>query len=389
MGQPAHDAPTDGAARHRVYLDAGGRAPVHPAARAAYDAALDEGWADPRRLHAEGRRARLLLEQAREALAAELGCRAPELHLAPSHTAALHAGVRAVARGRRRVGRGVVASAVERAAVHAAGRWVADDALTVVPVDRAGRVDLDAWARALGHEVAVAALQHANGEVGTLQPVEQAHEATRRAGVPLLVDAGASVGHVPVPASWDLLAADPGDWGAPAGVGVLAVRASVRAVPDAPEDEDAWFPGGVSVPAAFAAAVALRTVLAEREAADARRRAAIERIRAAAAAVPDVDVAGDPDARLPHVLTFSCLYVDGEAIVGELDRRGFAVGSGSACTSSALEPSHVLAAMGVLTHGNVRLALPVDVRDDDVDRFCTALPEAVAAVRDAAGVVGL
>lgn len=389
MGQPAHDAPTDGAARHRVYLDAGGRAPVHPAARAAYDAALDEGWADPRRLHAEGRRARLLLEQAREALAAELGCRAPELHLAPSHTAALHAGVRAVARGRRRVGRGVVASAVERAAVHAAGRWVADDALTVVPVDRAGRVDLDAWARALGHEVAVAALQHANGEVGTLQPVEQAHEATRRAGVPLLVDAGASVGHVPVPASWDLLAADPGDWGAPAGVGVLAVRASVRAVPDAPEDEDAWFPGGVSVPAAFAAAVALRTVLAEREAADARRRAAIERIRAAAAAVPDVDVAGDPDARLPHVLTFSCLYVDGEAIVGELDRRGFAVGSGSACTSSALEPSHVLAAMGVLTHGNVRLALPVDVRDDDVDRFCTALPEVVAAVRDAAGVVGL
>lgn len=389
MGQPAHDAPTDGAARHRVYLDAGGRAPVHPAARAAYDAALDEGWADPRRLHAEGRRARLLLEQAREALAAQLGCRAPELHLAPSHTAALHAGVRAVARGRRRVGRGVVASAVERAAVHAAGRWVADDALTVVPVDRAGRVDLDAWAGALGPEIAVAALQRANGEVGTLQPVEQAHEATRRAGVPLLVDAGASVGHVPVPASWDLLAADPGDWGAPAGVGVLAVRASVRAVPDAPEDEDAWFPGGVSVPAAFAAAVALRTVLAERESADARRRAAIERIRAAAAAVPDVDVAGDPDARLPHVLTFSCLYVDGEAIVGELDRRGFAVGSGSACTSSALEPSHVLAAMGVLTHGNVRLALPVDVRDDDVDRFCAALPEAVAAVRDAAGVVGL
>lgn len=389
MAQPAHDAPPDGAARHRVYLDAGGRAPVHPAGRAAYDAALAEGWADPRRLHAEGRRARLLLEQAREALAAELGCRAPELHLAPSHTAALHAGVRAVARGRRRVGRGVVASAVERAAVLAAGRWVADDALTVVPVDRAGRVDLDAWAGGLGPEVAVAALQHANGEVGTLQPVEQAHEATRRAGVPLLVDAGASVGHVPVPASWDLLAADPGDWGAPAGVGVLAVRASVRAVPDAPEDEDAWFPGGVSVPAAFAAAVALRTVLAEREAADARRRAAIERIRAAAAAVPDVDVAGDPDARLSHVLTFSCLYVDGEAIVGELDRRGFAVGSGSACTSSALEPSHVLAAMGVLTHGNVRLALPVDVRDDDVDRFCTALPEAVAAVRDAAGVVGL
>ncbi|WP_199424251.1 cysteine desulfurase family protein [Actinotalea solisilvae] len=390
MGQPAHDAPTDGAARHRVYLDAGGRAPVHPAGRAAYDAALAEGWADPRRLHAEGRRARLLLEQAREALAAELGCRTPEVHLAPSHTAALHAAVRGLARGRRRTGRGVVASAVERAAVLAAGRWVAEDTLTVVPVDRVGRVDLDAWRGAVTSPgVALAALQHANGEVGTVQPVEAAHEAARSAGVPLIVDAGASVGHVALPAVWDVLAADPGDWGAPAGVGVLAIRSSVRAVPDAPEDEDAWFPGGVSVPAAFAAAVSLRAVLAEREAADARRRAAVERIRAAAATVPDVDVAGDADARLPHVLTFSCLYVDGEAIVGELDRRGFAVGSGSACTSSALEPSHVLAAMGVLTHGNVRLALPVDVRDDDVDRFCAALPEAVAAVRDAAGVVGL
>lgn len=398
MSHPAHDdaaagtpeaAPVPSSAR-RAYLDAGGRAPLHPAAHQAYDAAQAEGWADPRRLHAEGRRARLLLEQSREALAAALGCRTPEVQLAPSHTAALHAGVRAVARGRRRTGTGVVASAVERAAVLAAGRWVAGDALAVVPVDRLGRVDGDAWAEQVAAPgVAVAALQHANGEVGTTQPVEAAHGACRAAGVPLLVDAGASVGHVPVPDAWDLLAADPGDWGAPAGVGVLAVRARVRAVPDAPEDEDAWFPGGVSVPAAFAAAVGLQAVVAERASSAARRRALVDRLRAAAATVPDVDVVGDPDARLPHVLTFSCLYVDGEALVGELDRRGFAVGSGSACTSSALEPSHVLAAMGALTHGNVRLALPADVREDDVERFCAELPLAVAAVRDAAGVVGL
>jgi cysteine desulfurase len=99
-------------------------------------------------------------------------------------------------------------------------------------------------------------------------------------------------------------------------------------------------------------------------------------------------VVGDPDDRLPHVLTFSCLFVDGEALVHELDRRGFAVASGSACTASTLEPSHVLAAMGVLTHGNVRVTLPLaaavggDVaRSAGVDAFCTALPDAVAAVR--------
>lgn len=383
--QPAADE------RPRVFLDAGGRAPLHPLARAAYAAATDEGWADPRRLHSEGRRARLLLESAREALADALGCRAPELHLAPSHTLALHAAVRGTARGRRRTGDVVVASAVERAAVHAAGRWVSADALDVVPVDSGGRVDLAAWRTAVASPgVVLAALQHANGEVGTTQPVAAAHEAARKAGVPLLVDAGSSLGHVPVGQDWDLLAADPGDWGAPTGVALLAVRQRVRAAPDWPEDEDPWFPGGVGVPAAVAAAASLRAVLDEQASAAAGRRAMVALIRSRVRAeVPDVEVHGDDDDRLPHVVTFSCLYVDGERLVGELDRRGFAVGSGSACTSRALEPSHVLAAMGALTHGNVRITVPVGTRPADVTRFCDALPEAVAAVRRATGVAGL
>jgi len=143
----------------------------------------------------------------------------------------------------------------------------------------------------------------------------------------------------------------------------------------------------VSVPGALAAAVALEHAVADRAAADSQRRRLVDRIRATVAAtVPDVAVVGDPQGRLPHVVTFSCLYVDGEALLGELDRAGFAVGSGSACTSSALEPSHVLAAMGVLTHGNVRLTLPPDATDDDVDRFLAVLPAAVARVRDVLGV---
>ncbi len=378
----------------RSLLDAGGRAPVHPAAREAFDAALDEGWADPRRLHTEGRRARLLLDGARQVFAEALGCRVEEVQLAGGHTAGLHAAVLAVARGRHRTGAGVVASAVERAAVLAAAGYVADAGggrVDLVPVDALGHVDLGAWARAVrAPGVAVAALQHANGEVGTLQPVGAAYEAARSAGVPLLVDAGASLGQVEVGPEWDLLAADPGDWGGPAGLGVLAVRSRVRTAPAWPEDEDTWFPGGVSVPAAFGAAAALRAVLADRAAADARRRGLVERVRERVAReVPDVEVVGDPDARLPHVVTFSCLYVDGEALVGELDRHGFAVGSGSACTSSSLEPSHVLAAMGVLTHGNVRLSLPREVTADEVDRFCAVLPDVVARVRRTLGAEGL
>ena len=388
---PAHGPPRSAA--RRVNLDSSGRAPWHPLARQAFLEALEDGWADPRRLHAEGRRAAALLDGAREAIAHALGARTPEVHLTPSHAAALHAGVLATAAGRRRAGGDVVVGAVERAAVLHAAQTAASaqgGRRVVVPVDRQGRVEPQAMHDAIGAPgVAVAALQQANGEVGTLQPVEQVHAAARDAGVPLLVDAGAAVGHVEPADTWDLLAADPADWGAPAGLGVLAVRQRVRVLPPGPADPDPWAPGGVSVPAAFAAAVGLQAVLADRAAEDARRRALVDRIRAAAGVIRDVEVVGDPDDRLPHVVTFSCLYVDGEALLTELDRAGFATGSGSACTSDTLEPSHVLAAMGVLTHGNVRITLDRTTTSEDVDRFLAALPRAVARVRDLLGVGGL
>lgn len=375
----------------RVYLDAGARAPLHPAALEAVHAARSEGWADPRGLHAEGRRARLLLESARESLAASLGCRSQEVRLVASHTTALHAGVLGLARARRRAGRRVVASAVERAAVHQAARFLDGGGPATVPVDALGRVDLGAWADAVAAPgVALAALQQANGEVGTTQPVAEALAVARQAGVPLLVDAGSSIGHVPPPPDWDVLAADPAAWGGVPGVAVLAVRSRIRTLPPWPEDEDPWAPGGVSVTAAFAAAVSLEAVLRDQDDAARRRHALVDRIRdRVAREVPDVDVVGDPEARLPHVVTFSCLYVDGEALLGELDRHGFAVGSGSACTSSAQEPSHVLAAMGALTHGNVRIGLHRGTTEAEIERFCDVLPGAVARVRGLAGAADL
>ncbi|MCK9793320.1 aminotransferase class V-fold PLP-dependent enzyme [Isoptericola sp. 4D.3] len=388
-GPAAGDSP----ASSRAHLDNGGGAPLHPLARQALLQSLDEGWADPHRLHTEGRRAARLLDGAREAVAGVLGARTEEVRFTASHAAALHAAVLGTAEARRRTGGDVVVAATERAAVlHAASAAavVHGGERHVVGVDLLGRVHLDAFRAAVASPgVALAALQHANGEVGTRQPLATAHDAARAAGVPLLVDAGASLGHDDLPETWDLLAAHPADWGGPAGVGVLAVRQRVRTVPPGPEDADPWAPGGVSVPAAFAAAVSLQAVVADRAAQDARRRALTDRVRGAVAGIPDVEVVGDPVDRLPHVVTFSCLYVDGEALVTELDRAGFAVGSGSACTASTLEPSHVLAAMGVLTHGNVRIALDRSTSEQDVDRFLAVLPGAVQRVRDVLGVGGL
>lgn len=389
-----------GASSPRAHLDAGGNARPHARARQAFEQALADGWADPRRLSSESRRASALLGAARESIAHSLGARTEEILLGPSHTAVLHAAVRAAVRGRRRVGGTVVTSAVERSAVLEAARFATAPG-RALPADRAcehvricvdgtGRVDLDAFTDALAAPgVALAALQHSNGEVGTLQPIEDVHGSARAARVPLLVDAGAAVGHARVPSTWDLLAADPADWGGLAGIGVLAVRASVRWAADWPEDADAWFPGGVSVPAAFAAAAALEATLEDRDAQDARRRGLIDLVRARVADIPDVEVVGDPVARLPHVVTFSCLYADGEALVTALDRAGFAVGSGSACASSTLEPSHVLAAMGVLTHGNLRLALDRTTSASEVTAFLDVLPHVVADVRAMLGAQSL
>jgi cysteine desulfurase len=174
-------------------------------------------------------------------------------------------------------------------------------------------------------------------------------------------------------------------------VGVLAVRTGTRWRPDGPSDENELgrVPGEPDVPSVLAAAAGLLDAERRRHEREQVQRALVDRLRAAAAAVPDTEVVGDAVDRLPHVVTFSSLFVDGEALVHELDRRGFAVASGSACTASTLEPSHVLAAMGVLTHGNVRLTLPLDPVADDVDAFCAALPDVVAGVRAVLGVEGL
>ncbi|MFD7921792.1 cysteine desulfurase/sulfurtransferase TusA family protein [Streptomyces sp. NPDC059740] len=386
------------------YFDAASSAPLHPVAREALMATLEEGWADPARLYREGRRARLLLDAAREAAAEAVGCRPDELVFTPSGTYALHLGVAGALAGRRRVGRRVVRSAVEHSAVvHAVDAHRATGGtVTEVPVDRGGRVDPAVFAAALSPDapsagdagptggergpcdVALAALQSANHEVGTEQPVVEVAEVCREAGVPLLVDAAQSLGWGEVGGAWSLLAASAHKWGGPPGVGLLAVRKGTRFAPPGPADEreSGRVPGFGNLPAVVAAAASLRAVRQEAAGEAARLRALVDRVRAAVAqSVADVEVVGDPVRRLPHLVTFSCLYVDGETLLHELDRAGFSVSSGSSCTSSTLTPSHVLKAMGVLSEGNVRLSLPLGTAAEDVERFLAVLPGLVADVR--------
>ncbi len=369
------------------YLDAASTEPLHPAAREVLLAALDDGWADPARLYGSARRARMLLDNAREVVAAALGARPDEVTFTASGTQAVHLGVLGSVLGRRRVGSRVVVSAVEHSSVlHAAE--AAGGVVTQVPVDRAGRVDAVAFASALDGVTAVACLQAANHEVGTLQPVDAAAASCAERGVPLLVDAAQLVGRLPVPAGWTLLTASAHKWGGPAGVGILAVRHGTRWRSPLPYDErgSGRVPGFENVPGALAAAAALRARGEEATAVAASQAALVDKIRATVPAlVPDVEVVGHPTERLPHLVTFSCLYIDGQVLLTELDKEGFAVSSGSSCTASTLRPSHVLEAMGVLTHGNVRVSLARTTTAAEIDRFLGVLPDVVQRVRETAG----
>ncbi|WP_460542617.1 cysteine desulfurase family protein [Glycomyces halotolerans] len=365
----------------QTYFDGATAQPPHPAAQDAYAAALSEGWAGPGRLYTLGRRSRMLLEAARQSVAATLAVAPDEVTFTSSGTQAVQAGILGVIAARRDAG-ALVYGAVEHSSVLHAAQWHerGGGRTAEAPVDRLGRVDTDPTAGI--DDVGALAIQSANHEVGTRQPITRIAEGA--GGVPLVCDAAASLPWEPVPEGWSVLAASARKWGGLSGCGVLVVRKGTRWRNPFP-GEDASLQeaiGEVDVPAAVAAAASLRAVAAEREELAKRARALTERIREhIAETIPEVELPGDPEDRLPHIVTFSCLGVDGEVLLGELNRAGFSVSSGSACASTRLRPSHVLQAMGVLSHGNVRVSLHRETSEAEVERFLEELPGIVEGIR--------
>ena len=322
----------------------------------------------------------MVLDAARASIAATLGVRPDDVYFTSSGPTALAAAVAGLMSTRAPGSTRAVMSAVESMAVQEPVRRHASE-VSVVGVDATGRIDLGALENQLRDPAALLCVQAANGEVGTRQPLDAAARLARASGVPLLVHAVQVIGRDPVPPEWDVLAASARDWGGPAGVGMLAVRPGLRWRPDASPDRG-WVGGFPDIPGAAAAASALEYVAPWRAEESARAFGLIDRIRTALPDLIDgVTVAGDARDRLPHIVTFTCAGVTGEALVTELDRRGFSVASGSACTSDARMPSQVLAAMGLPPEASIRVSLPFGCSEDTVDGFLNVLPEAVAAVR--------
>lgn len=350
--------------------------PLHPKARQVLLAAFDVGWADPRRRSLDAARARTLIAGAKESLAAGLGVRPDEVFLVGEASLAPTLALEGALASR---GGALVTSRVERSEILAIA--ASRTGSMTVPVDHQGRIDLTALAGSLNESVGVLSLQAANGEVGTVQPLAQAGEIAEHLGIPLHVDLGVGAGRTELPETWRYASADARTWCGPSGVGVYAIRTGARWRYPWATSQERHEIGSYSIPLALAAAAALEAWQSEEKADAERISKFVEQIRQAAASVADVEVVGDPVNRVSNIVTFSALYCDGESLVGEFAREGFSVGSGSACTSDQLQPSHVLAAMGALTHGNVRICLPHSATSEDIDRFCKFIPQAISNVR--------
>jgi len=335
--------------------------------------------------------ARQLLEAARETVAAIIGTKQHETSFQASsqHVAAI-----SLDGFLTHSSHPILVSRIERDSVlRSVSRT--GPSVTQFGVDSLGVVDLDALEITLDRVTntagsgAILALQAANGEIGTRQPLVDVAQLCGRTGSALVVDATDALGLVPIDSGWDVLHAQASGWAGPRGLSVMAIRDSSAAKlglqwrdPDTyrsrPLDTD-------DVASAVAAAAALDAVYRDR-AEVARLAELVDLIRdQLPRLIPDIDLLGDPINRLPHIVTFSCLYADGERLAAELDRLGFGVGSGSACAARSGLPSHVLEAIGSLTHGNIRLSLPFGCTQETVEGFLAVLPGVVAQVRADAG----
>jgi cysteine desulfurase len=373
-----------------TYLDHASAAPWHPSALAAADRVARSVPGDPSRRHTPGREARDLLESARGAVAGELGGAPERCVFTSGGTEAAHLAVRGALAANRLRPKRVISSAVEHSGVLAAADATGAEHIRV-GVDEDGAVDLDELDAALAGGAALVNLQHANHEVGTRQPVAEAAARCRDADALVHVDACQTAGRVPVDLEAlgaDMVSVSGAKFGGGRGVGALvwSPRARLATLVGGDEREHRRRAGLQSLPAVAAAAETL-LALAPREpdgqaAVEARRCDELRRrLRGHLDGVDDVVVHGAAEGAAPHVVAASALYVEGEALLTELDAAGFAVHSGSSCASTAGKPSHVLTAMGALTHGHVRASVGPAVAESEIDRFADAFADAVDRLR--------
>ena len=376
-----------------VYLDHNATTPVDPAVRDAMLPYLEEGFGNPSSLHSFGRTARVALDEARDSVAALVGADPLSVVFVSSGTEANNLAIRGTAAAHRDRARHLVVSAVEHNSVMETCRALEADGFrtTIVPVDETGRVDPEAVAEAISDETLLVALMHANNEVGTIQPVEKVAELARERGVPVLVDAVQTVGKIPLDVlamGCDMVSLSSHKLYGPKGAGALYVRKGLelKAHITGGAHELRRRAGTENVPCIVGFGAACRLAAERREVDEKRTLRLRDRLwKGVAERITGVFLNGDPVSRLPNTLNVSFEAVEGESVVINLDLRGIAVSTGSACSSGKVTLSPVLLAMGLdeaRAGGSVRFSLGRGTTEDDIDHVLDILPPVIHRLRD-------
>jgi len=376
----------------RIYLDHSATTPLRAEAAEAMRAMLAESDFNPSSLHAEGRRARTLLDDARQRVATSLGVAANEITFTSGGTESDNLAIAGVMQAAPRPAH-VLSSAIEHSAV--LGSLDRLDAAgiktTRLSVDGDGVVEPSRFEAALRPETRLATIAYANNEIGTVQPIAELARLARRRGVLFHSDAVAAAGWLPMDVAAlgvDLLSLSAHKFGGPKGAGLLYVR---RGVPFASPlgggaQEFGRRPGTEDLLGIVGLAAALELAIRE-QAAEATRVAALrDRLEEViVASIPGVRVAAAAAPRLANVLNVGFAGVDSTALLIALDLAGVAVSAGSACASGAPEPSHVLAALGIdaeWQRGAVRFSLGHVTSAGEIARAVELVPQIVAGLRE-------
>ena len=376
----------------RIYLDYAATTPTHPDVVKAMLPYFSDSFGNPSSIYACGQDAKEAIEGARASVAALIGARDEEIIFTSGGTEADNAALKGVAYARGGRGQHIITSSIEHHAILETSHFLETQGfeITYLPVDEYGMVDPDDVRRAITDKTIIVSIMHANNEVGTIQPVAEIARITREAGVYLHTDAVQSVGHVPSTVDElgvDLLSMSAHKLYGPKGVGALYVRKGTRLVSFMHGGEQEYGRRASTHNVPGIVGLGKTAQIARQETDEEAERVTRLRDKLRNGILESIDHArlnGHPQARLPNNLNVSISYAEGEAMCLKLDREGICCSTGSACTSAATEPSHVLAALGLdplQAHSSLRFSLGKWTTEEEIDHVLDVLPRIVTRLR--------
>jgi cysteine desulfurase len=376
----------------KVYMDNASATPLLPEVREAMMPYLGDIFGNPSSLHDWGDGTREAIGSAREQVAALIGGSADEITFTGSGTESNNFAVKGLALAQQTKGKHVVVSAIEHFSVLHSARTLEKLGFEVseVPVDKHGMVDPDDVVRQIRKDTILVSIMHANGEVGTIEPIGEIARIAKERKIPFHTDAVATVGTIPVNVAElgvDALSLAANQFYGPKGVGALWIKKGVRIMPllDGGIQEEGRRAGTENVPAI--AGMGKAAELAQVHMTDRMKRLTPLRdhlLKELPKGVERVVVTGHPQHRLPGHASFCVEFIEGESMLMLLNSKGIAVSSGSACTSRALKASHVLIAMGLsheIAQGSILFTLGIDNTKEDVDYVLETMPPIVDRLR--------